>query len=58
MERDRTESNDLARDQPLKVKELAEAWNAWAARCGVVEWDEIKPTSGALAEVAELPGRH
>jgi len=36
MEHDRTESNDLARDQPRKVKELAEAWNAWAARCGVV----------------------
>lgn len=36
MENDRTELNDLAQKNPQKVKELAAAWDAWAARSDVL----------------------
>nr|WP_150107250.1 arylsulfatase [Pedosphaera parvula] len=36
MESDRTETCNLAEKNPKKVKELAAAWNAWAARADVL----------------------
>jgi NRAMP (natural resistance-associated macrophage protein)-like metal ion transporter len=46
---DRTETNDLAKEQPAKVREVAAQWQAWADRVGVVPWAELpgskyKPT--------------
>ena len=35
---DRTEMNDLAAQQPEKVKELAAKWEAWAQRAHVLPW--------------------
>ena len=34
MERDRTELHNLAEERPELVRELAEAWERWAKRCG------------------------
>ncbi|MYA07896.1 MAG: arylsulfatase [Holophagales bacterium] len=39
---DRTEAHDLAADEPGQVAALAALWNDWAARTGVVPWDEIR----------------
>jgi len=36
MERDRTELHDLASSEPMKVKELAAKWDAYAARANVL----------------------
>jgi len=35
---DRTEMNDLATQQPERVKELSAQWEAWAKRVGVLPW--------------------
>ncbi|MDP1589341.1 MAG: arylsulfatase [Prosthecobacter sp.] len=35
---DRTEMNDLAAQQPERVKEMASQWDAWAKRVGVMPW--------------------
>ena len=35
---DRTEMHNLAAEMPEKVEELAQMWQAWADRAGVVEW--------------------
>ncbi len=35
---DRTEMNDLAAQQPERVKEMAAQWDAWAKRVGVMPW--------------------
>jgi arylsulfatase len=35
---DRTESTDLARKHPGRVKELAGRWEAWAKRANVLPW--------------------
>ena len=35
---DRTEMNDLAAQQPERVKEMAALWDAWAKRVGVMPW--------------------
>jgi hypothetical protein len=43
IEADRTESNNLAAEHANVVRELAEAYDAWAARSGVVSWDQIEP---------------
>lgn len=47
---DRTESHNLAATQPEVVQELAAAYDAWAKRCGVVPWDEIKARRAAARE--------
>jgi arylsulfatase A-like enzyme len=49
--KDRTESSNLAAEQPTKVQELAALWDKWAKEVGVVPWDELpganyKPTKG------------
>jgi len=38
METDRTELNNLAQQEPAKVKELAAKWEAWAQRARVKPW--------------------
>jgi len=38
---DRTESHDLAAAEPQRVAALAALWTDWAARTGVVPWDEL-----------------
>ena len=38
LEADRTELNNLAKQHPQRVKELAAKWDAWADRCGVKPW--------------------
>jgi arylsulfatase len=35
---DRTEMHDLVADMPEKAQELAQMWQAWADKAGVVEW--------------------
>lgn len=35
---DRTEMNDLATQQPDRVKEMAAQWDTWAKRVGVMPW--------------------
>lgn len=50
LETDRTESHNLAATQPDVVKELAAEYDAWAKRCGVVPWDEIKARRAAARE--------
>lgn len=35
---DRTETNDLADQQPARVEDMAKQWDAWAARVGVLPW--------------------
>lgn len=38
LEADRTETRDLATENPELVAELAAAWVAWAARAQVKDW--------------------
>jgi len=39
---DRTETRDIAAQHPEKIRELADLWQAWAARCGVWDWDDLQ----------------
>jgi arylsulfatase len=41
MARDRTETMDLAAQQPERVREMALQYDAWAKRCGVLPRDRI-----------------
>ncbi len=38
LDADRSELNDLAARQPERVEEMADLWQAWAERAGVVPW--------------------
>lgn len=38
MDADRTELDDLARDEPERVAAMAAQWEAWARRTGVLPW--------------------
>jgi len=42
MESDRTELNDLAGRHPETTARMAGAYEAWALRCGVVPWAELR----------------
>jgi arylsulfatase len=42
--RDRCELHDLAAAQPQRVRTMAAAHAAWAQRCGVQSWKQIRPT--------------
>ena len=56
METDRTELHDLAPQHPDQVKELAEAYDRWAQRCGVVPPGQLPrplPTQAAKGVTAE-----
>lgn len=46
MERDRTESHNLAPRQPARVRALSAAYERWAQRVGVVPWEEILREGG------------
>jgi len=48
LEADRTEMNDLAATMPDKAAHLREDYNAWAQRCGVEPWEEIRPRGGSV----------
>ncbi|QDU73622.1 Arylsulfatase [Bremerella volcania] len=39
---DRTETTNLNQSHPEKTQELAEAWEAWAERCGVWDWNQLQ----------------
>ncbi len=41
MERDRTETTNLAGKYPQRVKEMAEQWQVWADRIGVLPWEKL-----------------
>jgi arylsulfatase A-like enzyme len=43
LEQDRTELRDLAEQEPAVVEELAAIYDAWAGRCGVLPWEQIRP---------------
>ncbi len=38
---DRSETHDLATDNPALVDELSERWWNWADRCNVLPWEEV-----------------
>ena len=40
---DRTEMNDLAAKDPDRVKRMASRYESWAARCGVLPWEQVRP---------------
>lgn len=46
LEADRTEMHDLAAAMPDKAAQLRQDYNAWAKRCGVEPWEEIRPSAG------------
>ncbi len=52
---DRTEAYDLAADEPEQVAALAALWNDWAARTGVVPWDEIRERRRAARVLLSRP---
>ncbi len=43
MANDRTELHDLVTTWPSVAQELAAYYDAWASRCGVVPWEDIRP---------------
>ena len=43
MEADRTESNNLAKQQPDRVREMAALYEGWAKRCNVLPLDQLPP---------------
>lgn len=45
LSRDRSELNNLAVQQPAKVKELTAAWQTWADQVGVVPWEQLPGAS-------------
>jgi arylsulfatase len=42
MEQDRTELNDLAAQQPDRVREMKAQYEAWAGRCGVIPRERVE----------------
>jgi arylsulfatase A-like enzyme len=42
LEADRTETRDLAASDPARLKRMIAMYDAWAARCGVVPWDQLR----------------
>jgi arylsulfatase len=51
MAKDRSELHDLSAAQPNVVKALAGQWDQWAARVGVLPWEEVQRAekAGAVA---------
>jgi arylsulfatase len=50
MEADRTELTNLAEKEPDRAKAMIAAYDAWAARAGVVPWAELQKKAKAAAE--------
>ena len=53
LEADRTETSDLAARYPDRVKQMTGAWEAWARRAMVEDWDAVRtaprqPIPGSL----------
>lgn len=46
MQHDRTELQDLSADHPEIFQGMINQFEAWAARCGVLPWEEIRPRPG------------
>jgi arylsulfatase len=42
---DRTERNNLAAKQPARLQQLADRWQKWADRAGVVPWEKLPGSS-------------
>lgn len=42
LDADRTELQDLSAKQAGKAAELKSKWEAWAAKAGVVDWDQVR----------------
>lgn len=43
LDADRTELADLAAREPARLRRMRAGWEAWAARCGVVDFDKLPP---------------
>jgi arylsulfatase len=41
MVEDRTELNDLSASNRSQADKMVAMWEAWAARCGVLPWDQL-----------------
>jgi len=59
LQADRSETHNLAAEQPERVQTLAAAWQQWADKVGVVPWEELpgsnyQPRSG-YRKKSELP---
>ena len=52
METDRTEMHDLADRHPERVRAMAEQYQAWANRCGVIPREKILQLMKAAGETA------
>jgi arylsulfatase A-like enzyme len=57
LENDRGETTDLAASNPQIVRELAYDYQLWAARTGVVEYDNIKPQNQFAPEKKDENGK-
>jgi arylsulfatase len=42
LDADRTETRDLASEHPDRVAALADRWQTWADRAGVLPWDQVR----------------
>lgn len=42
IEADRTEQHDLAGQDPQRVAAMAQAWEQWATRCQVLDWEQVQ----------------
>lgn len=56
--KDRTESNNLAKQQPEKFKEMLTLYNQWAKKNWVVEWSKVSAVlNGKQAGTVVLPDK-
>ena len=55
MDNDRTELHDLAAEQPALVKELAQQYDRWALRCGVVPPNQLPSPKTIIPTKAKDP---
>ena len=46
LEADRTELNNLAREQPRRLRVMIDRYRAWERRVGVTDWEEILKAGG------------
>jgi arylsulfatase len=56
LDADRGEMVDLAAQRPAKVAELSRRYDAWARRCGVVPWDDVRPGARKAPRAPDGPG--
>jgi arylsulfatase len=57
IEKDRTETKNLAASHPDKMKDLAEQWNAWAKRAKVYPKNKGASNATALPNPPQVTGR-